>query len=140
MTIRTWFYGVMTSFEPLTELIGGPLHPRIFAKKTMTSSVENCPYIVYKFGYSATEDLSEEYSPDRQFVQVWVHDFTDGEHADYMQIDAVIKQLRHAFRLQSSKADGVIAVKYLETSQDLNDDTLNTVFKYVRFQLITEEQ
>lgn len=138
MTKRTWLYNQMAEFPGLAALIGED-NPRIFAKKSMTSSIELHPFIVYKLGYNASEELSETKEVDRQFVQIFVHDFSDGDTADYMRIDEVIIQLRKALLLGSSPEDGVIAIKYLETSQDFNDETLNTVMKYVRFQMITEE-
>jgi hypothetical protein len=109
----------------------------------MTSAIELHPYLVFKLGFSANELLAEE-MPDnkdvyRQFLQIWVHDYTDGEVGDYTRIDNVIEQIKDAFRNQSSAEEGVIHCKYLETSQDLNDDTLNTVFKYARLQLTTKE-
>jgi len=109
----------------------------------MTSNIEDTPYIVYKLGFSANEDIAEV-MPDgsivsRQFLQVWVHDYSDNDTGDYMRIDAVIKQVIAALHLGSSVADGIIACKFLEISQDLNDETLNTVVKYVRFQLTLKE-
>ena len=137
MKARHFVYGRLTGFTPLTDLIGGAESPRVFAKKSMTSSVEECPYIVYKLGNETSEDFSEEREIDRQFFQVWIHDFSDGENADYDMIDEVIKQVRAAFRFVT--AEGIWTARYLETSQDLNDETLNTVFRYLRFQLIKEE-
>lgn len=139
MTKRTWVYERLTTFTPLTDLIGDA-EPRVFAKKSMTSAIEDCPYLVYKLGYSAAEELSEDTDAGRQFIQIWVHDFADEHVGDYLKIDEVIRQIKAAFYLQTSPADGIIAVRYLETSQDLNDETLNTVFKYVRFQLVTTEE
>lgn len=139
MTARTFIYGTMVNFEALTDLIGGPEDPRIFAKKTMQSSVEEHPYLVYKLGNSTSENLAETEDIERQFFQVWVHDYQSQDIADYAQIDDVIKQLKAAFKLAGSKADGVWTTIYLETSQDLNDETLGTIFRYVRFQLIKKE-
>lgn len=140
MTARHFVYGRLTSYAPLVALIGGASSPRVFAKKTMTSLIEDHPYIVYKLGNETTENFSEEREITRQFIQVWVHDFQDKDTADYDKIDAVIKQVRAAFRtIGNSVNDKIWTTIYLETSQDLNDDTLNTVFKYVRFQLIKEE-
>lgn len=138
MTARHFIYGIISGTPGVTDLIGGA-SPRIFAKKTMTSSIEAHPYIVYKLGNETTEDLSEVSTHSRQYFQVWVHDYHDGEVADYDRIDAVIKALRAAFHLQNSAEHKVYSVQYLETSQDLNDETLNTVFKYLRFSLVKEE-
>lgn len=140
MSVRTWLYGRLTSFTPLTDLIGDT-EPRVYAKKSMTSSREMHPYIVYKLGYNAAEELSEDPSfadPERQFIQIFVHDFSDQETADYMQIDEVVKQLKLALHGQTVGSEGIYYVRYLETSQDLDDDTLNTVMKYVRFQIVKQ--
>jgi hypothetical protein len=67
-----------------------------------------------------------------------VHDFSDGDTADYDRIDSVITLIKAAFRNAGGEA-GIWKAIYLETSQDLNDDTLNTIFRYVRFQLIRED-
>ena len=139
-TPRVWLYDKLTSTPGLANLVGGLTNPRVFAKKSMTSAIEEHPYIVYKLGYSANEDLSEESTEGRQFVQIFVHDWSDGDSGDYMRIDDIISEMKKALRLGDSAYHGVIACRYLETSQDLNDETLNTVFKYVRFQLITKEK
>lgn len=143
MTVRTWLFGRLTSFEPLTDLIGGD-KPRVFAKKSMTSNREDHPFIVYKLGFSANEMLAEELPEGkvvaRQFAQVWVHDYSDTKTGDYNLIDQVLRQVRAALHQGSSAADGVILSQYIETSQDLNDETLNTVMKYARFEIKTEEK
>ena len=142
MTVRTWLYGRLV-IDPVASLIGGPSNPRVFAKKSMTSNVEDTPFIVYKLGYSANEDISEDMGDgktvNRQFAQVWVHDYSDGKTADYMRIDQVVAAVKAALHGKNSAADGVIFCRYIETSQDLNDETLNTVMRYVRFQIATRE-
>ncbi len=144
MSARTWLYRRMVAFKPLTDLVGGEDNPRIFAKKSMNSHEEDHPFIVYKLGFAANEDIAED-MPDgqiveRQFVQIWVHDYSDGDSGDYARIDQVLLQIRAALHKGSSAADGVFFCRYLETSQDLNDETLNTVTKYARFQITKEER
>lgn len=134
MTARTWLYGA------LVEATESEVSGRVFAKKTMTSSIERHPYIVYKLGYSTDYELSETKPVNRQFAQVWIHDYHDKDVADYMRIDNIITLIRSSLNNASSAEDGVISCKYLETSQDLNDDTLNTIFRYVRLQLITDKE
>lgn len=137
MTAREFVYNTLVQYNPLTALIGGSDNPRVYAKKNMTSSIEDCPYIVYKLGNSTNMELAETEDWERQFFQVWVHDYHDQKVvADYLRIDDVIAEVKSAFRLAGSKEDGVITAIYLETSQDLNDETLGTVFRYLRFQLI----
>ena len=136
MTARTWLYQQLTTFPDLVELTSD----RVFAKKSMTSSIEEHPYIVYKLGNNTGEELAETQDASRQFVQIFVHDYSDGEVGDYTKIDSVITQIKRALINGSSGPDGVITCRYLETSQDLNDETLNTVMKYIRFQIIQVEE
>lgn len=132
MSARTWLYSQLVNGVP-------SVNGRVFAKKSMTSSIEEHPYLVYKLGNSTDEGLSETVQADRQFIQIYVHDYFDEKTADYILIDSVLAEIRAALHLASSAEDGVIAVQYLETSQDLNDETLNTVMRYIRFQLIVKE-
>lgn len=139
MTARTWLYTQLTTYPDLANAIGGVDDPRVFAKKSMASAIADHPYLVYKLGNSTNVDLAEDQDINNQFIQIFVHDYTDGKTADYMQIDAVLDLVRKALKFGASKTDGVIAIEYLETSQDLNDETLNTVMKYIRFQMKTKE-
>jgi hypothetical protein len=139
MTARTFIYGTMLADPELVELVGGD-EPRIFAKKTMTSAIEMHPYIVYKLGNETPEMMNEQLEVTRQFFQIWVHDYHDSETGDYDKIDKIIECLRRVFWIKNSKEEGVWITNWVETSQDLNDDTLNTLFKYVRFQLIRRAQ
>lgn len=138
MTAREFVYATLTGSEIVTSLIGGVDNPRVFAKKSMTSSVEDTPYIVYKMGNSTAEGLSEHDDPERQYFQVWVHDYADQRVADYTKIDTLVRAIKAAFKIDPNQP-GLWMVNFLETSQDLNDDTLNTVFRYLRFQIIKKE-
>lgn len=130
MSIRTWLYEALSDqTDPLPHTAG----ERVFAKKTMTSAIEEHPYIVYKLGNTSDAQISENLDAGRQYIQIFVHDFSDGETGDYMRIDDVLQAIKDKLRRASSAEDGVINCLYLETSQDLNDDTLNTVFRYARF-------
>lgn len=135
MTARTWLYTQLTTFPGLVALTAD----RVYAKKSMTSSIEQHPYIVYKLGNNTNANLAETEDVSAQFLQIFVHDYNDGDTGDYIKIDAVLRQIKAALKDGQSAADGVIAVQYLETSQDLNDETLNTVMKYARYQMITKE-
>jgi hypothetical protein len=136
LTARSFVYKTLIGYPGVTSLVGGMTNPRVWAKKTLTSSIEECPYIVYKLGNDTSEPLAETEPMTRQFFQVWVHDFHDAEVGDYEKIDEIIKQVGRAFYLRNSAPDGIFATEFLETSQDLNDETLNTLFRYSRFNLI----
>lgn len=140
MSARTFIYQTLAQTPGITDHVGGAINPRIFAKKTMTSSIENTPYIVYKLGNETVELANEQFEASRQFFQVWVHDFMDTVTADYAKIDEVILAIRAAFWLKNSASENIWTTEWVETSQDLDDDTLQTVFKYVRFQLVRRSQ
>lgn len=140
MTARTFLWKRLTSSAPLLALVGGATNPRIFAKKSMTSSREEHPFIVYKLGNETNEELSEESDISRQYLQIWVHDYSDQQVSDYARIDRVLTEIRRTLKNAGSGKDGVWTTLYIETSQDLNDDTLNTVFRYARFLVIKEEK
>lgn len=140
MEARRWVYERLTTYDDLVAEIGGLEDPRVFGKKSMTSSVENTPYIVFKMGNSTAEGLTDDYrqDPERQYFQVWIHDYSDNETGDYLRIDRLARLVKDALHMPESIANLWTCI-YLETSQDLNDDTLNTVFRYLRFQLIQKE-
>lgn len=140
MTARTVLYNLLCTHPYLTPMIVGlDGEPRVFAKKSMNSAVEDYPFIVYKFGNNTSEDLSEDTEVSRQFVQIFIYDYSDTEAADYENIDGIIFRIKLALKNFVSPDDGIIRARYLETSQDLNDETLNAVMKYVRFQLVMKE-
>lgn len=134
MIFREWLYAKLTdpSATELRALVGN----RVFAKKSMKSSVEAHPYLVYKLGNDTSEGLSEGRSPHRQFFMIYVHDYRDEENGDYTRVDAVIEELKTLLNEACAPEADLIYINYLETSQDLDDETLNTVFKYIRFQAI----
>lgn len=140
MTARHFVYGTMVNDPDIANEVGGPDLPRIFAKKSMTSNVEQHPFIVYKLGNETPEIMNEQLEVTRQFFQVWVHDFDDSQTADYDRIDRIILKLRTAFFNQGSGPENIWTTNWVETSQDFNDDTLKTIFKYVRFQLVRRAQ
>jgi hypothetical protein len=110
----------------------------------MTSNIEAHPFIVFKMGFKVNFDLAEVMPGDgkdaySQYAQVWVHDYNDQKTGDYLLIDEVLEQVKLAVHSQSSPAHGVILAKYIEVSQDLNDETLSTLTRYARIQLITKE-
>ena len=139
MSARTFVYSRLT-VPSVANFVGGVDNPRVFAKKTMTSAVEEMPFIVYKLGVESNLDIAEDERLVRQYLQVWVHDVDSEDHADYMRIDEVLSAVKESLHLASSISDGVISSEFIETSQDFNDDTLNTLFKYSRFTLIRNDR
>jgi hypothetical protein len=92
------------------------------------------PYLVYHMGNDTDEGMSDEdnFKPNRQFMQVFIH----VAQGDYGPIDDIMPQVKAALASGVGKPNDLIHVQYLETSQDLQDDLLQSFFRYMRFQLI----
>lgn len=110
---------------------------RTYQGGSMNSTVPpqgKAPFLVYTIGNTSDEDLSEDPGPYRQFFIIYVHD--KGE--DYDQIDQIILALKRSLVNQKNLEYGVMTIRYLETSQDLDDQTMGTIMRYVRFQAIMQ--
>lgn len=105
---------------------------RVFAQGSLLTGQTVKPYIVYTVGNNTDEGYSDpdSFRPNRQFFQVYIHD----EVGDYSQIDSLVRAVKDAF-LNAPLSGDVAGVSYLETSRDLDDPTLQTIMRYVRFQL-----
>lgn len=138
MTLRTYLYRRLTEVDTdLFALIAGRAYP----KKNMRSSVEPHPYLVFKLGNDTAEGLSETVDPHRQYFTIYIHDDNPKDiGGDYMRIDAICRVLKAMLKNASSPVDDVMQILYLETSQDLDDQTLGTVMRYMRFQAIVHER
>jgi len=134
MTFREWLYARLT--DPTATDLRALVGDRVFAKKSMTSSSEDHPFLVYKLGNDTSEGLSEGNSPHRQFFTIYVHDESNENGGDYTKVDAIVKLLKELLKNANAPAADLMYIVYLETSQDLDDASLNTVFKYIRFQAI----
>jgi len=93
------------------------------------------PTAIYRLGNYTNEALWDDH-PDnpeasRQFFLVYIHD----KPADYSRIDDLIEEVKAAFK-NAELPPGAVAIQYLETSRDLDDATLQTIYRYVRFQLV----
>ena len=130
--MRTWLFQTLSNDLDLQELFGD----RFYQGESMLSSVVQKPFLVYTIGNATDVLLSEDMnSPERQFFQIYIHD--DG--GDYTRIDQGIKLVKDKLRHQQAAEAGIIDIIYLETSRDLDDTTLNTLFRYIRFQAIKEK-
>lgn len=132
MSFRTWLYAQLT--DP-TDLVGRGLYgTRVFGKKSMRSSVEDHPYLVFKLGNATNLGLSEDIIVETQYFQIYVYDYGDAESGDYTQVDSIILYLQELLNGEHSSPDGLFTIEVLETSQDLEDSTLRAMLKYIRFQ------
>jgi len=128
---RTWLVNTLGSSAPLVTFI--PINRMLQGESLVTAQIAK-PFLVYRFGNRTNEALSEELPEvTRQFFSVYLHDVP----ADYSRIDEMEMALIHALNLSRSAEQGIITTQYLETSRDLDDQALGTIYRYVRFQLIT---
>lgn len=106
---------------------------RVWQQGAILSAQAQKPYLVHHFGNNTDEGMYDEdsFKPSRQFLQVYIHT----TRGDYGPIDDLIPLVKVAL-LTGTRPDNLIDVRYLETSQDLQDDLLQTYFRYMRFQLI----
>lgn len=106
---------------------------RVFQQGSIITAQAIKPYLVYHFGNAPDEGMYDEdsFQPMRQYIQVYIH----VDQGDYAPVDDIAAAVKAAL-LSGSKPANLIHVQYLETSQDLQDDLLQTFFRYIRFQLI----
>lgn len=128
--IRTWVHQTLSTNDALLPVVGG----RVFQQGAILTAQSVKPYLVHHFGNATDEGMYDEdnYQPLRQFLQVYIHT----EQGDYGPIDDIAPLVKAALVNGTSKPPYLITARYLETSQDLQDDLLQTYFRYLRFQLI----
>lgn len=128
--VRAWVHERLSTDTALTAVIGG----RVSQQGAVLSAQTVKPYLVHHFGNNTDEGMYDEddRKPNRQFLQVFVH--TD--QGDYGPLDDIIPLVKAALTNLAGRPADLIHVQYLETSQDLQDDLLQTYFRYIRFQLI----
>lgn len=129
--MRAWLHQQLTDIAAtITE--GGPSN--IYQNESMLTAVEVKPFWVYSIGNMTSELLSEDMDPGRQFFQIYVHD----EGADYSRIDDHVEIIKAGLRNKNDKDARIINVIFLETSRDLDDQSMGTLMRYIRFQAIVE--
>lgn len=128
--IRTWVHTRLTSDAALVARVGD----RVIQQGAVLSAQTVKPYLVHHFGNNTDEGMYDEDSwrPNRQFLQVYVH----CDQGDFGPVDDIIPLVKDALTSLAGRPDNLVHVQYLETSQDLQDDLLQTYFRYIRFQLI----
>lgn len=105
---------------------------RVFQQGSLLTAQTLKPFLVYSMGNNTDEEMSDpdNFSPCRQFFTVWVHD----DEGSYDLIDDIVNEIKRTF-LTAPTSGSVCGVQYLETSADHDDPTLQSVMRYVRFQL-----
>jgi len=128
MSLRSFLYNTLKADPDVASFVA----TRIYQSSSMQAANVEKPFLVFHMGNDTNEMLADEHTASRQFFQVYVHD----EPGDYQQIEDIVRAVKSALVGKGSPEDGVITTRYLETSQDLDDETLRTIFNYIRFQFI----
>lgn len=128
--IRAWVHGRLSTYPSLTAIVAD----RVWQQGGILTAQTAKPYLVHHFGNNTDEGMYDEFDrqPNRQFLQIFVH----CDQGDYGPVDDLIPLVKEALTSLEGRPDNLIHVQYLETSQDLQDDLLQTYFRYIRFQLI----
>lgn len=142
--MRAWLYDHLTTDPELQGFFGGPVGilERVMPRRSQGNILVPKPFLIYGLGNSTNEQLGdstatdeEELQAERQFFQVWIHD----EGGSYLQIDDIVAQVKKRLTGASDVPSRVNTVIYLETSQEFNNETYNTIFRYIRFQAIISQ-
>lgn len=131
--VRTWVHSQLSNDSGLVSITGD----RVWQQGAVLTAQAIKPYLVHHFGNDTDEGMTDEdnFQPHRQFLQVFIH----CDQGDYGPIDDLMPLVKVALASLTSRPRTLIAVQYLETSQDLQDDLLQSYFRYMRFQLIQSE-
>ena len=119
------------------ELVNSPVTAytgdRIFQANSVFTPPKEKPFLVIRM--STANPITPYAAGAKQTnFQLWVHD----DPGDYFIIDLIMGEVRSAL-LSAVREDGFYEFRYLETSQDLEDDAMNTITKYCRYAAITRE-
>jgi hypothetical protein len=132
MSLRTFVTAVLKNDPDLAAVFSG----RVLTGQSLMTAQQTKPYIVYKMMNDSDEgwdDPDVPARPHRQYFMVYIHD----ERPSYDNLDGYTDLVKNAFRLNpSSASDRITWITYLERSADFDDVTLDTVFRYLRFQAV----
>jgi hypothetical protein len=127
---RTWLTSTLGTIPQLLELVQAE---DMYQGESVLNANIRKPFLVFNFGNRTSEDISEELpGVSRQFLTIFIHDVP----ADYSRVDQIETALIYGLNQANSEPDAIITTRYLETSRDLDDQALGTIYRYVRLQLI----
>lgn len=139
--MRAFLYDTLTQNTALQAKLGGASNilTRVMPRRSVQEIPEEGLFLIFGLGNATSEQLEDSTANDaqaeRQFFQVWIHD----PGGSYMQIDEVVPLVKKALVGKSHKPSKLLTIAYLETSQEFNNETYNTNFRYIRFQGIIAE-
>lgn len=127
-SMRVWIYQKVSATPAITGLLPGGIHP--------AGSMDNVPKVKPFLAIRASNEASEIRDggitiSDRQQFTFWVHD----RPGNYEGIDSVLEQLRLFLEAAPSDATGFMKAEWLFTSDDLRDDEMGTIARFVQYQI-----
>jgi hypothetical protein len=132
MSLRTFLSSVLKTDTALAQVFNA----RVYADQSVMTAQTVKPYIIFKLMNDLDEGFDDpdvQARPHRQFVMVYVH----GERPSYTDLDDYCALVKDAFRLRpSSSEDRITWMTFIEQSADFDDVSLDTVFRYLRFQAV----
>lgn len=137
--MRTWLYNRLTLDPELQSMLGGVegIRTRVMPRRSETHVAGPRPFLIYGLGNDTNEELGDPTANDvqanRQFFQIWIHDEDSGS---YTLVDDFIPVIKRVLVGATSPADRIMTIAWLETSQEFNNETYDTLFRYMRFQAI----
>jgi hypothetical protein len=134
MGLKPWLYDTLTNEPDLVTTF----NKQVFAIESLTSSrVESFPYLIYALGLDEAENLAEEDDNfSRQQVRIWVHDNRTAKGASYTRVNAGIALLKWKLKNSRSAENGLVLLRYVSTSEELSDEALKTVYRYIDFEAV----
>lgn len=134
MGLKTWFYDLATNDTDLVTAFS----EQIFPLESLSSSrVESFPYVMYGLGTDEAENLAEEDENfSRQVLRIWVHDNRPAKGASYVKVNDGIALLKSKLKNQRDPENGLVLLRYLSTSEELSDEALKTVYRYIDFEAV----
>ena len=133
MSNRTWIYDTLLSSTEVTDWVStGTNDPRIFPAERFRS-IPKKPFITYREGNTSPDN--DVPSARRRYFTIYLHD--EAEPGDYMGIDNIMDVVINTFTAAPADPEQhIIAARWLETSADQDDKEMETISRYIRFQLI----
>lgn len=130
--VRAYIYNLLKNDAGLNALIGG----RVFQQGSILTAQQTKPYLVYHFGHQIDEGMFDPAGaqPSRQYLEIYIH-VAQGDYGPADDISALVIPAMDALAY-TGRPSNLIHAQYLETSQDLQDNLLQTFFRYMRYQLI----
>lgn len=137
--MRVWLYDTLTQDTELQGMLGGVegIKTRVIPRRSQTSIEVQSPFLIYGLGNNTNEGLGDPTANDvdahRQFFQIWIEEEDSGSYA---KIDEFIPVIKRLLTGASSPENNIMTIAWLENSQEFNNETYNTLFRYMRFQAI----